>query len=266
MISTLCIGQEGRLAIKKMKPNDRIILFAHPRSGSSSLYQILQLHPELNILEEPFNERFTEWNPSNKNYLSHIFDIPSLDAQLADIFIAYNGVKVLDYQLPDDLASHLLQRSDCKIIFLRRRNLLQSVVSVLLAEQTHLWKKWEMIKPIEKYYRNLQPLDIAEIQQRIRYLKDHLDFFEGIIETRSARQAIKLTYEELYFASSAQRGQRIDDIWKLLDITPLAQESYQSYLQPESAKINSIRTYSFIPNAEEIQQACGNDETGWLYK
>jgi len=106
-----------------MKPDDHVILFAHPRSGSSSLYQILQLHPELNILEEPFNERFMEWNPNNKNYLSLISDIPSLNAQLLEIFSAYNGVKVLDYQLPDELAAHLLQRLDCKIIFLRRRNL-----------------------------------------------------------------------------------------------------------------------------------------------
>jgi Sulfotransferase domain len=254
------------LVIKKMNPNDRVILFAHPRSGSSSLYQILQLHPDLNILEEPFNEHFTEWNLNNKNYLSLIFDIPSLDAQLADIFIAYNGVKVLDYQLPDDLAVHLLQRSDCKIIFLRRRNVLQSVVSVLIAEQTHLWKKWEMTRPLEEYYQNLQALDITEIQGRTRYLKDHLDFFEGVLDNRSEREAIKLTYEELYFASPAQRGQLMDDMWKLLEIMPLSQESYQNYFQPEKAKINSVETYSFIPNAEQIQQLCGDDETGWLYQ
>lgn len=249
-----------------MDRNDHIILLAHPRSGSSSLYQILQLHPGLNILEEPFNEHFTEWNPENKNYRSLVFDIPSLDAQLADIFITYNGVKVLDYQLPDDLAVHLLQRSDCKIIFLRRRNLLQSIVSVLIAEQTHLWKKWEMIKPLEEYYRDLQPLDIADIEQRIRYLKAHLDFFEGVIDTRSAREAIKLTYEELYFASSAQRDRLMYDIWNLLEVMPLAHESYQNYFQPETAKINSVETYSFLPNIREIQQFCGNDETGWLYK
>ncbi len=248
-----------------MNPNDRIILFAHPRSGSSSLYQILQLHPDLNILEEPFNEHFTDWNPGNKNYRSFIFDTPSLDAQLADIFSTHNGVKVLDYQLPDDLAVHLLQRPDCKIIFLRRRNVLQSVVSVLIAEQTHLWKKWEMTRPLEEYYRNLQPLDIADIQRRTRGLKDHLDFFEGVIDNRSAQEPIKLIYEELYFGFSAQRGPSIDDIWKRLEIKPLAPESYQNYLQPETAKLNSIETYSFIPNAEDIQRLCGNHEIGWLY-
>jgi len=68
-----------------MNPNIRVLFFAHPRSGSSSLYQILQLHPELNILEEPFNENFTGWNSNNKNYRELINDIPSLDIQAAEI-------------------------------------------------------------------------------------------------------------------------------------------------------------------------------------
>lgn len=89
-----------------MNSNLRIVHFAHPRSGSSSLYHILQLHPDLNNLDEPFNENFARWKPHNKNYRDFIHDIPSLDTQLADIFAAYNGLKVLDYQLPEDLAVH----------------------------------------------------------------------------------------------------------------------------------------------------------------
>src|SRR5215510_4646494 len=93
----------------------RVIFLAHPRSGSSSLYQILQLHPVLNILEEPFNENFPNWNPLHKNYREQVHDIPSLDAQLADIFTHHNGIKILDYQLPDYLMLHLLQSHDSKI-------------------------------------------------------------------------------------------------------------------------------------------------------
>ena len=248
-----------------MNQNIHVIFFAHPRSGSSSLYQILQLHPELNILEEPFNENFTRWNSNNKNYLELIHDIPSLDVQVAEIFTTFNGIKMLDYQLPDDLAIHMLQQRDCKIIFLRRRNLLQSVVSVLIAEQTHLWKKWEMTKPLDEYYRDLQPLDIREIQQRITDLKHHLDFFESVIDMRLGDEVIKLTYEDLYFSETPQQKGQIDVIWNLLKIAPLEMEYYQYYLQPETVKINSAATYAFLPNAREIEESCGNDLTGWLY-
>ncbi len=116
----------------------RLLFLAHPRSGSSSLYEILQSHPDLNILEEPFNENFTRWDSANKNYRELIHDIPSLETQVEGIFSTHNGIKILDYQLPRDLAAHLPKRPDCKIVFLRRRNPLQSVVSVMIAQQTQL--------------------------------------------------------------------------------------------------------------------------------
>ena len=52
--------------------SDKVLLFAHPRSGSSSLFQILDLHPKLRILEEPFNENYVKWKPGNKNYRDEI--------------------------------------------------------------------------------------------------------------------------------------------------------------------------------------------------
>jgi hypothetical protein len=249
-----------------MDSNTKLILFAHARSGSSNLYQILQLHPSLNVLEEPFNEGFTSWSPNNKNYRELIHDIPSLDAQLAEIFTAYNGVKVLEYQLPDELAVHMLQRQDCKVIFLRRRNLLQSVVSAMIAQQTQLWKKWDMTKPLEDYYRDLQPLNIATIQRHITELKQHLDFFENIVDARGGATAIKLVYEDLYFAPAAARDAQIAAIWAWLGLKPLDPAQLQYYLRPETAKINSAATYAYLPNAREIEQQCGNDLTGWLYE
>ena len=249
-----------------MDPNIRVIFFAHPRSGSSSLYQILQLHPELNILEEPFNQNFTLWNSNNKNYRALVHDIPSLDMQVAEIFTTFNGIKILDYQLPADLAVHILQHRDYKIIFLRRKNLLQSVVSVLLAEQTHLWKRWEMIKPLDEYYQDILPLDIQDIQQRVTDLKHGLDFFESIIDMRSRDEVVKLTYEDLYFSEISQQNQQIDAIWSLLNIVSLELEQYQYYLRPEAVRLNSATTYALLPNAREIQASCGNDVTGWLFE
>jgi hypothetical protein len=244
----------------------RIIFLAHPRSGSSSLYQILQLHPELNILEEPFNENFPNWNPLHKNYREQVHDTVSLDTQLAEIFTLHNGIKILDYQLPDELMIHLLQDHNCEIIFLRRKNLLQSIVSVLIAEQTKLWKKWEMTKPIESYYHDLRPLDVYDIQQRVAGLKKHLDFLESVIDALLGNMATKLIYEELYFAPPVERNAQVGAIWNFLKIPPLESEKISYYLEPEQVKINSSATYQLIPNAQEIQQSCGNDLTGWLYE
>ncbi len=248
-----------------MQPHEHLILFAHPRSGSSSLCRILQCHPELHVLVEPFHENFTRWQPGNPNYLERIHDIPSLDVQLAEIFATYNGIKVLDYQLDNALAVHMLQRSDCKIIFLRRRNLLQAVVSVLIAHQTQLWKKWDMSKPLEEYYQALQPLDIADVQRRVCELKHHLDYFEPVLDTRTDNAVIKLIHEELYFVPPARQHEQIAMLWQLLELAPVEPEHFNYYLRPEAVKLNSLATYSLLPNATAIQQQCGNDVTGWLF-
>lgn len=101
----------------------KVVIFAHARSGSSSLYRILQLHHDLNISEEPFHERYGEWNPSERNHVGHVTDIASLEESLHDLFLKYNGIKVLQYQLPVDIYTHLLLKPDFRIVFLRRKNL-----------------------------------------------------------------------------------------------------------------------------------------------
>jgi hypothetical protein len=39
-----------------MSDGPRLLVVAHPRSGSNSLVEILDCHPELTLLDEPFNE------------------------------------------------------------------------------------------------------------------------------------------------------------------------------------------------------------------
>lgn len=248
-----------------MIPNDHIILFAHPRSGSSSLFKTLNLHPALNLLEEPFNENHSSWQAGNKDYRSLVYDRPSLDLQLAEIFSICNGFKLLDYQLPDKLTVDVLTRPEHRILFIRRRNLLQAIVSVLIAQQTQLWKKWEMERPIEEYYKQLRPLDIAEVQQRIIGLKQHLDYFEMMLDQRADQKVHKLIYEDLYLKDVAQQTNQLECVWGFLGVEPINLEQMQVYLRPQIAKINSIATYDLLPNAREIDAACSNDETGQLY-
>ena len=51
-----------------VRADEKLLLLAHPRSGSSNLYEILQMHPALEICDEPFNENFPSWSTGNKNY------------------------------------------------------------------------------------------------------------------------------------------------------------------------------------------------------
>lgn len=244
----------------------RLIMLAHPRSGSSSLLKVLQQHPALHLLEEPFNENFTAWSTDNPNYLAQIHDTPSLDAQLDAIFATYNGLKLLDYQLPDELLLQLLHEPARHVLFLRRRNLLQTVVSLLIAVQTRLWKAWDMTQPPEAYYRDLQALDIEEIRWRIEGLRQHLEWCEAAVDARLGRPALKLVYEDLYFGSPALRAQQLSALWEWLGLAPPASERIAYYLDPAEVKLSSPEIYARIPNANEIEERCGSDATGWLFR
>jgi len=249
-----------------MDDKQRLIFIAHPRSGSSSLYQILQLHPHLNILQEPFNEGFADWSPNGKTYLDKIVDISSFDEQLADIFSQYNGLKMLDYQLDGDVLAYLLEKKELFFIFLRRRNLLQSVVSTMLANQTSVWKMWEMHQTIAESYKALKPLNISKIQSVIWETEQQLAKIERRLDNRPQETVLKFVYEDLYFTSQAQQKRQIEAIWPFLQLPPLEDDRIEYYLSPEKVKINSVESYRMLPNAQEIEEQCGNDQTGWLFK
>ena len=102
--------------------------------------------------------------------------------------------------------------------------------------------------------------------QHVAGLKNRLDCFEAILDARSKEEVIKFIYEELYFSEISQHAEQVAAIWDRLGIASLELERYQRYLRPEAMKINSAATYAFLPNAREIQEACGNDVTGWLFE
>jgi len=88
--------------------------------------EILDLHPRLRVLIEPFAENFHTWERDNKNYLEQIVDAASLDTQLTEIFTEYNGIKVTSWPLSFELYLRMMMHSDRKVIFLRRENLLKN--------------------------------------------------------------------------------------------------------------------------------------------
>jgi hypothetical protein len=249
-----------------LKSGERVLLFAHPRSGSSNLYQIMRLHPALEILEEPFNENYVNWHPENKDYLGLVRDIESLDEQLAEIFTRFNGVKVLNYQLSDELVEHLLLRPDFRVVFVRRRNVLQAVVSNLIAEQTNLWKKWDMTRSLESYYDGLQPLDLDDVRARVEWLSWHMQLCESILDKRADGRVLKIVYEDFYFAPRKEQAEYVEAVWRFLDLEPIPTADLEYYLRPELTKLNSPATYRFLPNAQEVNDLCGSDSDGWLFE
>jgi hypothetical protein len=251
-----------------MKLDERLILLAWPRSGSSSLWEILRAHPDLELLpDEPFNEGFADWSPGNPDYLARIHDIESLDTVLAELFECYRGIKVLSYQLDEELLRHLILRPGLRIIFISRRNLLQTAVSDRIAKQTKLWNRWDANpeQPLEQYYDSLEPLDLDDLRSYVRELAPHLHWIECVLNLRKDGHTLQLRYEDLYFATPEAQRARLSAVWSFLELTPLSAPEVDYYLDPQTAKLGGRETYGRLPNAAVIDAALGADETGWLF-
>jgi len=251
-----------------MKPDERLVLLAWPRSGSSSLWEILLAHPGLELLpDEPFNESFAGWSPGNPDYLARVHDVESLDTVLAELFGRYRGIKVLSYQLDEELLRHLILRPGLRIIFISRRNLLQTAVSDRIAKQTKLFNRWDADpgQPLARYYDSLQPLDLDDLRRYVRELAPHLHWIESVLNLRQDGHTLRLRYEDLYFAAREAQRAQLSAVWSFLGLTPLSGPEADYHLDPRAAKLGGQETYGRLPNAAEIDAVLGADETGWLF-
>jgi LPS sulfotransferase NodH len=237
-----------------------IVVIAHARSGSNCLVELLNLALPAPILNEPFNERFPTWAAGNPDYLSRVHDVASLDAVVDEIARSWSGLKVLGYQLDLPLLTHLLLRADVQVIRLRRRNLLETVVSNLVALQTNLWKTWDTVGPLEDVYADLQPISLEDVRINLRYTRTRLDEVDAILDDREG-PTLRLGYEELYLRDTEAA---LVTLWRFLDVMPPRDERVGYFLDPAQVQMARPETYGRVPNIGEIEAAFGDADVGHL--
>lgn len=225
-------------------------IFAHARSGSTSLAKVLNSSPDVNLLMEPFHERHANLKFGNKNYQDLINDKASMSEALDEIYSKFNAIKVLQYQFPDEIYVELLKRKDIKIIFLRRNNLLESSISAKIAEQTNVWQKEDEKGEID--YSKLKPLSIKRIGEIIEYVSEQMEYYENFLQKNRKGEYMKLVYEELFSEDFEENKKKIGAISNFLNIEMPKLEVIEKYMKPSNAKIGKMEKYKDIPNYEEI--------------
>ena len=246
-------------------PPVRTVIFAHVRSGSTTLYRILQLHPLMNVALEPFWHGYAKENPGERNHVDFIEDVPSLEKALDDLFAKYNGIKILSYQLPKRLFTHLLLSPEVTVIFLQRANLLRAEVSGCIAEQTKVWQISDLNEETRRIYRNLKAVSLKNIADRLEYAKELRDSYNSVIERRATGTYMKVCYENLYTGDLGANRAAAREIFGFLGLELPGCEKLDYHLDPRTSKINTPETYALLPNANEINERFGNDDTGRLF-
>jgi hypothetical protein len=249
---------------------DAVLIFALPRTGSTSLMRALNCHPALRICNEPFNS-----DSGSIEGLGPVENPAALDAALQRIWTAHNGIKhVWDPGgwpfATQRLNRRLLLRSAGRVIFLTRRNLLQQAVSNELTFQTQYYNHGQIPareRPAELSYRKLNERRLrhylrawprAAAKSRRKLLRSHL-------------RTHLLEYEDLFgpdqnLAARRQRLERVlEFLGRSLEDGGVDQQRIDELLDPALAKVNSAEVYLRVPGIEAIERKLGSNRTGWLF-
>ena len=259
--------RSGVTRFAAVRRDERVVLLSWPRTGSSSLWRILGTHPRLALMEdEPFNEAFSAWAPGNPDYLARLAGgvQPLLDV-LEELFSSYDGIKVLDYQLDDDQLAALVSRPGLRLLYLRRRNLLQTAVSDRIAKQVQVWNRWDVPhgEDLSARYRSLQPLDLDDLRSYVEQLRAHLRRVDALLDPRGAA-VHQLCYEDLFLSTPPDQDAVLGSMWTFLGLPPLDRSSLRRHLDHRSARLAAPETYGRLPNAARINEVLGSRETGYL--
>ena len=247
-----------------MKP--RFIIFAHARSGSTNLSIVLEQYPQLKIASEPFHRDYFSLHNDEKNYIDFAHDESSLDDQLEELFEKYSGLKILEYQLSEKLNTYLLLNPTIKVIFLKRKNLLQTIVSEYIAEQTNIWYKRINVDLKPSSFPKLEPIIIDKMENRLKTLSARLENYQQILEQKKESVFLPLYYEDFYTSNDEKNKKNATKVFAFLGIEMPETNKISLFMNPTTAKINSQDTYRLIPNIDEVEKTLGSDQTGWLFK
>jgi len=262
-----------------IEPPRSFVVFAHPRSGSTTLVNILKCLDGVRCLNEPFNPEFWNyikthnpefWNHvetqriSASQYFSNRPETRSeLDHALEAIARRRMGLKHLEVQLPPFLNKHLLSCGQ-PLVFLYRRNLLQTVVSDSVANIAGDWSNdKERLDGCE-----FPPLSIEDLRERLDALGKSIGHYRTFLCKRNIKH-LEVAYEDV-FGPEVDRERTLDRLQEIVDFLGLAASirnelgSVRKFLDSKQ-QLRGEDLYDNVPNAHQIDQDLGCDGTGYLF-
>ncbi|AFZ45417.1 Tetratricopeptide TPR_1 repeat-containing protein [Halothece sp. PCC 7418] len=263
------------------------IIFAYPRTGSSTLVKLLNLHPDLNCRPEPFHQDYgvslqaqylsnTQKDPSleldpersrNSQHWVTQYPLPVLDRIIAEINEQnHNGIKHLSYSLSFDQNLHLLMNVYDRIIFLKRKNQLKRIISLYISLQAGFFQG-DRNQLFKKQY---QPLDIEKLKRHLNWEKTRQEQYRTIVQALGL-DLLELNYEDFLDPklTPADKIDKLNEVYRYLGVSEIksgsTMEKMQKLLNPNQNKFNDEQTYRLIPNIDEIAATLGSEETGYLF-
>lgn len=248
----------------------KYIIFAHARSGSSTLSRVLEQNEDLKISHEPFQKGFFVEGFSREK-IREVVTKNDLIVSLKELYKNKNGFKHIQQHIDMDLNKAMLSIKNSKIVFLYRRNVLKTVISSMISSAIDDWG----LRPRrfkEKFQKHsFEPISVKVVKATIEKIKRQREEYKSfLIENKIP--FFDLAYEDI-FGLDISYEQKMNIINKIFDFwdkkhveDPEKLERMKKLLDPQEMKTNSEETYEKIPNIYEIEELLGSEEDGYLFE
>lgn len=269
-------SESGRLAslVPEEGAATRHFILTHGRSGSNYLCNTLNLHPQV----VNYGEVLGSWTLPHllyrglrvsglgwAEYLDLLYGNRAM-LLLAQAYSATSrvsrgkrprfkppgqlrsiGIKDFGFALRDrDLLDYFACRDHIRLLYLRRRNLLDRYLSLRAMQATG------MVKTEQSAHRGPRlTIDIADMLKKLRIYRDEEAIAEALLSGVPAERVLRIDYDRMF--APATRPALFAAIWKHLGVRPVEVASAQR-------KILNARREELIANHAEVEAALRDSE------
>lgn len=243
----------------------KILIFAPQRTGSTTLKRLVEYYTrfvympneiiernrdEVNLFDENGNMRvFSKINDGSVNYINEIEKSYSKFIPLTEK--RYIGIKHEMWWTNESITKEVFNLHD-KIIFLFRKNLFKSILSLKIAEKLNTWRLYN-----NELDRNSIHVDVNEFKEKIEHDRSRINFYSEYLNS-SNHDHIIITFEELFGGSLQDKCEASEEIYKFIDCKTPPQSFLEDHLS-SSKKITNQSHIDKIQNYKYLLEKFGNE-------
>lgn len=222
------------------------LIYALPRTGSTTLLHILNLHPNIRLANEPHVAKNPPYDVTVHTGMKHVW-LP-------------NGFPFADPKRNDEL---LLGARN--VIVLNRRNGLQRIVCREMCMQSGIWGCSRYERQAIMNFR-FKPLELDKLRAELA-LESAARVHPGLTLSEKGKLFMAVWYEDLFRSSPGDRWRLLHQIFAHFGFK-ISDRDWIGYGRRIDALVadtrDTISRYSLVPNAREIDQELGSEELGRL--
>ena len=248
------------------------IIFSLPRTGSTTLLRLVNCHPGVRCIFEPFN-------PTNQAQFAVRADTlrrtHGLAVTVQQLWTICNGIKHVwswdgfPFKEEPDLNRQMLTGMGARIVFLTRRNALRRAISAQISAQMQLWTPNTAAEFQRIREHAFGPLDIPSLRE---------DVEKSLAADAWARDQLLLSgvpwrewaYEEFFDPSKAAdpRIEKVQGVLEFLEVGRVADAELaemRRLLDPANTGFQNEASYPKIPNIQEVERELGSATQGFVF-